>query len=984
MSTNNPRNRQEKPTNINTKAANKKPPAGSGRGCGWIAGVIAGIFFLLILIPSLLSEAITDWMWFGSQDLADVYTTRLWLALGVFAGGFVLSLVFLLANWLVALRSIQPGKLYEGQQESIPKRPARWIAIGVAVAVAFFMGVGAAEQWPQILLYLRGGSFGQTDPLFGNDIGFYVFEMPFYLLLKGWLLTLLILAAIGSGIIYVLGNAPQWAREISSQIPNRPGARPNTVNLQDLSFRIPKSASVHLTVLGAIFLALIGIGYWFDRFDLLYGSHDIAYGANYTDANARIPALNILMFIAAAMVVLLIVNLWVRTWKLLAGAIGLWLLALILVGGLYPTIIQQFVVSPSESQYETPYIEHNIKATRAAFGLDQFREREIPAVDSITRQQIDENPNITNNIRLWDYRPLLETYARLQEIRSYYALTDVDIDRYELNGVQRQVMLAARELSSDELADNIRTWENLHFRYTHGYGMAMSTVNDIEGEGLPKLVIKDIPPISSSPELRITRPEIYFGEETNEYVFVNSSQIEEFDYPLGDANKFTRYAGTGGVEVSDFFTKLLFSVRFGDGNIMLSPYITPGTRVLYHRNIADIVEQLAPFLIYESDPYMVVADGKLYWIEDAHTYTDKYPYATPYAGDLNYIRNSVKVVIDAYEGTATYYVIDPTDPLINAYRRIFPGLFKDGSEMPMSIREHLRYPEWLMGVQSRMYATFHMTDPQVFYTKEDIWQLPADRAGSSSTSDRVIPEAYYVNIQLPGEESVDFMLIQSFTPNTKDNMIAWMAAKSDPEDYGQVEVIRYPKQQLVYGPAQIEARIDQDPVISQQLSLWSRSGSEVIRGNLLTIPISNTLLYIEPMFLQATTSGSFPELKRVIVATGNSVGIGADLKEALDVAFKLKPPEVIADDPGQATPTPGPGATPQPTRPPQATNTPGGTVTDRTAEEIMASALDHYNKAQDALRRGDWATYGEEIDAMKADLDELARLTGVEIPTPIP
>ncbi|MGA7731304.1 MAG: UPF0182 family protein [Chloroflexia bacterium] len=977
MSSNNRGNGPGRPANNNPKSKIQNPKSGRGWR-GWITWIIAAVLVLVILIPSLLAEAITDWMWFGSQGLAEVYTTRLWLALGVFAVAMLLALAFLLANWLVGLRAVQPGKLYEGQQEVIPKRAARWIAIAVAIVVAFFMGLGAADEWPNILLYLRGGAFGQTDPLFGNDIGFYVFELTFYRLLRGWFLTLLILTAIGTVIVYALGNVPQIIRQLNTQVQGPPGARRNTIDMEGITLRFPQSASVHLTVLGAIFLALIGIGYWFDRFDLLYSPHDLAYGASYTDANAHLPALNIMMFIAGAMVILLIANLWVRTWKLLAGALGLWLLALVLVNGVYPAIIQQFVVKPSESQLETPYIENNIKATRAAFGLDQFREREVPVVDSITREQIDENPNITSNIRLWDYRPLLDTYGQLQEIRSYYTLSDVDIDRYTLDGVQRQVMMSARELASNELNENIRSWENLHFRYTHGYGMVMSPVNEIEGEGLPRLLIKDIPPVSSEPELQITRPEIYYGEATEEYVFVNSSAIEEFDYPVGDTNAFTRYQGKGGVEISDFFTKLLFSVRFGDGNVMLSPYITPGTRVLYNRDIHEMVKLLAPFMIYEDDPYMVVADGKLYWVEDAHTYTDRYPYSTPYEGGFNYIRNSVKVVIDPYEGTVTYYVIDSNDPLVNAYRRIFPALFKDGSEMPASIRSHLRYPEGLMNVQAKMYATFHMTDPQVFYTKEDVWSLPSDNAATAGSSTLVPPEAYYVNIQLPGEQKVDFMLIQSFTPRSRDNMIAWMAAKSDPEQYGQVQVIRYPKQQLVFGPRQIEARIDQDPVISQQLTLWNQGGSRVIRGNLLTIPISNTLLYIEPLFLQAQSS-RFPELKRVIVATANSVGIGSSLAEALDVAFKLKPPVVIpGTDTGVPTPTPAPGTTVTP-RP-----SPSGTITGRSVEEITQSALDHYNRAQEALRRGDWTTYGEEIEAMKRDLDELARLTGVTVPTPIP
>ena len=910
-----------------------------------------------------------------------MYTTRLWLALAVFAGGFVIALAFLLANWLIAWRASRPETLYEGQRDPLPRSTIRWVIIVAALVLAFFMAVVVAGEWPTILLYLKGGSFGQTDPLFHNDIGFYVFELPLYRLLRGWALVLLVLTAIGAAGIYLMSNYEQLARRFSGQVTMGPGGRRVTV-APGPPFKLPQGVEVHMTVLGAIFLLLLAVGYWLDRYDLLYSSRSIAYGAGYTDVNAKLPALTIMLVIALAMAALLLINLRVRTWKLLAGALGLWLLALVLVDNVYPGIIQQFVVKPSESQLETPFIQNNIAATRAAFGLDKFHEQEVPAVTSITRAQIDENPNITNNIRLWDYRPLQDTYGQLQSLRSYYSLDGVDIDRYTLSGVQRQVMLAPRELNSDNLAESIRTWENIHFRYTHGYGLVMSPVNEIQGEGLPNLLIKDIPPVSSYPELQVTRPEIYYGESTDQYVFVNSSAIQEFDYPVGNSNKLTRYEGKGGVAINDLFTKLLFAARFGDGNILISSYITDGTRALYHRNIRDMVQTLAPFLLYEDDPYMVLSGGKLYWIMDAETYTDRYPYSTPFDGSslgYNYIRNSVKVVIDAYEGTATYYVIDPTDPMVNAYRGIFPDLFKDISEMPPGLVPHLRYPEGLLDVQARMYSTFHMTDPQVFYTKEDVWALPAANSAGHTASTIVQPEAYYVNIQLPGESKVDFMLIQSFTPNTKDNMIAWMAAKGDPNDYGRVEVIRYPKQELVFGPKQIEARIDQDPVISQQLTLWSQSGSNVIRGNLLTIPISNTLLYIEPLFLQATNS-SFPELKRVIVATGNSVGIGSDLGEALDVAFKLKPGQVIPGTGGTPNATPVPGAT----IPVGPTITAGGTQTTRTAEQITQSALDHYNRAQDALRNGDWTTYGQEIDAMKADLDELAQLTGVPIPTTIP
>ena len=450
--------------------------------------------------------------------------------------------------------------------------------------------------------------------------------------------------------------------------------------------------------------------------------------------------------------------------------------------------------------------------------------------------------------------------------------------------------------------------------------------------------------------------------------------MQEFDYPQGNDNKFTNYKGNGGVDVSGFFTRLIFAVRFGDGNILLSPYITPGTKVLFHRDVQDAAQLLAPFLFYDKDPYLVISDGKLYWIQDAYTYTDKYPYSTPYSDDINYIRNSVKVVMDAYNGDMTFYVVDPTDPLVNAYRGIFPALFKDASQMPQGLREHWRYAEQLLNIQAKMYGVFHMTDPQVFYTKEDVWNVPTGGSDSSIVN----PEAYYVNLQLPGDTKESFMLIQPFTPLNKDNMIAWMAARSDGDDYGKVEVIRYPKQQLVFGPRQIEARIDQDTLISQQLSLWRQGGSTVIRGNLLTVPISNTVLYVEPLFLQATSGSSVPELKRIIVATGESVGIGDDLQEALDVAFHLKPGQLIGGGGTIVTPTPVAGSTPQPTVPPAQTPIAGG----GSESDLTKSALDHYDRAQQALKNGDWTTYGQELEAMKRDLEQLQSIIGTPTPAP--
>ncbi|MEO6458711.1 MAG: UPF0182 family protein, partial [Chloroflexia bacterium] len=942
-----------------------QPPRRQRTGLSRIWWIVISILVLGIILISTLAEMLTDWMWFGSQNLAEVYTTRLWLGLGVFAVATLVAALFLFINWSIALRITRSEATYPGQKEPFPPRLARRIAIGAALLVGAFLGLVAAGEWQTILLYLNGVPFNQTDPLFNHDIGFYVFGLPLFRLLRGWAFLLIMLAAIGALVIYLVQAFPS----INTQIEN--AQRGGGGRGDKFSLNLDKRIGTHFSLLGAVLLLLIAAGYWLDRFGLLFSSHSVADGAGYTDVNARLPAFYIMMVVAVITAVLLLVNVRVRTWRLLVGAVGIWLLALLLVGGAYPAFIQQFVVNPSEYQSEQPYIENNIAATRRAFGLDKFRERQVPAVGNVTQQQIAENRNTVDNIRLWDYRPLLATYAQLQEIRSYYSFGEVDIDRYTMGGRLRQVMLSARELNSGDLNEQVRTWQNQHIVYTHGYGAVVSPVNEIEGEGLPRLLVKDIPPVSSVPELEITRPEIYYGEQADEYVFVNTTE-QEFDYPLGDSNKLTRYAGKGGVELSGFFTRLLFAARFGDGNVMLTNYITPQTRALFHRNIHESVQLLAPFLLYDHDPYLVISEGKFYWIQDAYTYTDRYPYASSYNGAINYIRNSVKVVIDAYEGTTTFYVADATDPLVNAYQGIFPALFRDIDEMPAGLKSHIRYPEDLMNIQARMYATFHMTDPFVFYQKEDVWDVPF---GAHAQNTQPL-EAYYVNMQLPGEKGEQFMLILPFTPAQKDNMIAWMAAKSDGEDYGQVEVIRYPKQQQVFGPKQIEARIDQDPLISQQLTLWNQSGSRVVRGNLLTIPISDTVLYVEPLFLEASSS-SFPELKRVIVATGSSIGIGSDLQSALDVAFKVKPGTIVGVDGPQPVSTPVAGTTVTPNAGITSVPSTGGSIAD-----LTQSALRHYDQAEEALRRNDWATYGRELDAMKRDLDALALLTGVPTPAP--
>lgn len=992
-----PRNRDDtdSPRPIRSGQGQRGGRPGGFRGVNtrlwWILGFI---LLLIIVIPTFLAETITDWMWFGSQNLDAVYTTRLWLGIAVFFGATIVAAIICAINWMVAWRVALPATVFPGQKETISRGAARGITMAASVAIGLFLGFLAAEEWPTILLFLNGVPFNQTDPLFNNDIGFYVFGLPFWKFLRGWTIGLLVLAALGSIAIYVVGLLPSINRQVeeiqkAGRDPSRGsgaggrgpgvgGRGPGEIRPSDLQINIDNRIWVHLSILGAIFLLLLAAGYWLGQYDLLYSSRSAGYGAGYTDVNARLPSIYITMVVAAVSAVLLLVNLRVRTWKLLAGAAGLWVVALVVVGGIYPVIIQEGVVRPNELDNERPYIQNNIEATRNAYGLVGFKDREVPAVESVTQAEIAANKSTVDNIRLWDYRPLLDTYAQLQEIRQYYSFAEVDIDRYNIGGKQQQVMLSAREMAPNELGEQSRTWQNQHFYYTHGYGAVVSPVNEIVGEGLPNLLVKDIPPQTNVPELKITRPEIYYGEKATEddYIFVKSKRAE-FDYPQGDENKETTYEGQGGVQISDFFTKVLFAIRFGDGKILLNDDFTDGTRVLFHRNIQEAVRLLVPFLKYDADPYLVISEGKLYWIQDAYTYTNLYPYSTPYSRDINYIRNSVKVVIDAYSGNAVFYIADATDPLVQAYQGIFPALFKDISAMPAGLRSHLRYPEDLLNVQARLYTTFHMTRPEVFYAKEDQWTVPT---GAQSEGSEPL-EAYYVNMTIPGSSQNEFVLILPFTPVSRDNMIAWMAARSDGENYGQVEVIRYPKQQVVFGPKQIEARVNQDPTISAQLSLWKQGGSTVRLGNLLTIPIANSILYVQPLFLQATNS-KFPELKKVVVATGNSVGMGDNLADALAVAFRQKPGtiEQPPQNPPGTTPTPGPGQTPVPALTPTPSGQP--TPTGRSAADLAQSARLHYDNAQAALRSGDWTTYGSEIEAMKVDLDALQVILGVPTPAP--
>ncbi len=900
--------------------------------------ILAGLIVLFIIL-NIIKGFYTEWLWFNSLGYGSVYTTILKTRLLVFFLAAVIFAVLLLGNLMLATRLAPQSQSHIWPWAIVSRLQGivRWNVIIGTVVLSIIFGMIAQGNWQTILMYLNGQSFGVADPVFHNDVSFYVFSLPFLHTLRGWFVGALIVILIATSGTYLF-----------------------TYSVQRLKFEYNRPVLAHISGLIIVILGFFAWGYWLGIWELVYSQRGVVFGASYADMHAKVPAQWILFAVVIIIMGVVIVSLFRRKFRWPVYGIGAWILIAILAGAVYPALIQRFQVQPSELARERLYIEYNIDFTREAFGLNRIEERSFPAEPAPSIQDISANEMTINNVRLWDHRPLKDTYNQIQSIRLYYDFNDVDVDRYIVDGNYRQVMLSARELSAEKLAGEAQTWVNRKLQFTHGYGVVLSPVNEVTMQGLPNLWLKDIPP-AGVPDIEI--PGIYFGEKTDDYVIVKTN-TQEFDHPHGEEIILGRYEGEGGVSLDGFFRRVFYAWQFGDLNILLSGELNEESHVLYYRNISERVQHLAPFLSLDSDPYMVIIDGKLYWIQDAYTTTGRYPYSEPIADDLNYIRNSVKVIIDAYNGDTTFYITEPNDPLIQTYQAIFPDLFVPGELMPEAFRVHLRYPEDMFNVQSAVYRTYHMREAREFYNKEDLWAVPREvYAGQEQAM-----EPYYVIMRLPDEEQEEFLLMLPFTPVNKNNTIGWLAARCDGDNYGTLLVYNFPKDRLVYGPSQIENRIQQDTVITEQFALWDRGGSRVIRGNLLFIPIGDSNIYVEPVFLQADTGG-LPELKRVIVAVGEEIAMRTTLEESLEAVFGMAPPVIPPEEPEEPV-EPPPEEPEEPVEP-----TPTEEPVNAEITRLVAEAREHYEQAQDYLQQGNWAGYGEELEALQKILDKLAELT---------
>jgi uncharacterized membrane protein (UPF0182 family) len=924
--------------------------------------LILSALILLVLIFSFTTilSSWVDLLWFGSLGFGDVFWKMITLQAGVFTGIAALTFVILFSAF-TALRRTHSADLpsahaimFGGQTFNLSVEPVlRVLSLAVAIIIALISGASIMSDWSTLALFwyaphATGPVVASTfaDPIFAKPLTFYLFTLPAWNLLNDWLLTLALAICAAAAVYFVITSS---TRALDKRHTGVIGSSPW------------RGLSIALSFL----LLVVAMIVYVSRFELLLEHHTIFDGLNYTDAHITIGGLLVVSIALVLGAIIAAINaVRIPRGRLIAAAIlpaGICYIVLGLIGW----YVGNFIVKPNELVRETPYITHNIEMTRQAFGLDRFNQQEFPAETTIAAADPANNQLTLQNIRLWDWHALQDTLRQVQEIRTYYDFPDIDIDRYNLNGTTREVMLAARELNIDKLPISSRNWINERLTYTHGYGVTMNPVNGFTSEGLPLFLLSNMPVQSTSPSLSVTRPEIYFGELTNSDVYVKTHQ-QEFDYPQGQGNNFTSYQGTGGIRIGGFLRRILLAIDRGDlGKLPFSDDVTPDSRLLMRRNIRERVAALAPFLTFDQDPYLVVGDsGRLSWILDAYTTSDTYPYSTHYnLGDnsVNYIRNSVKVVIDAYNGTTTFYVFDPSDPIIATYRSIFPSLFKDASLMPADLRRHVRYPEDIFTLQSQVYGLYHMTNPEVFFNREDLWTVATENGTDADGNQVVMPmKPNFVLMKLPSGTAEEFVEILPFTPANRNNLIGWIAGRCDGPNYGTAVVYDFPKTRLVDGPQQIEARIDQNAQLSGQLTLWNQQGSHVLRGSLLVIPTGKALLYAEPIYLQAQQS-PMPELRLVVLALQDKLAYGPTFQSALASLFggELSSLTAAAEAPQAPSASTATTNTPQPNQPAVSIN---GLITEASKD---------FADYQRLTAAGKLAEAGQKLDALKHVIDQL-------------
>ena len=930
------------------------------RKYGW--PIILGMIALFILFSSALVGLYTDWLWFKDLGYSKVFTTNLLtrIEIGLLFG--FMFFAFIYSNLWYARRIAPPPSPMGLEQRlidrlgSLARRGIGLLIFLGSIVVSGMVGLEAATHWDEWLRYFNSTPFGVTDPVFNKDIGFYVFQLPFLNYLYYWLFFALAASTIAAAALHYADEAIEVFGERLQFAPK---------------------VKTHLGILIAAMFFLKAWGYRLSAYSLLSTQGNLFDGAGFTAIHARIPALSILMVVAVIAGLLVLLNITRR--GITPAVVGVVLLvgASILVGGAYPAIVQQFSVVPNELEKESPFIKRAIANTRQAYGLTEIVARPFEAATSLTAQQVNENSATIENIRLWDQEHLQSVYNQTQTINQYYHFQDLDVDRYWLTDRAtnqkryRQVWLSARELSQELIPETSKTWVNKHLQYTHGYGFVMSPVNEVTEVGLPEYFVYDIPP-KTNVDLPIDKPGVYFGELTDDYVFVKTNS-REFDYLTKGESKTTTYEANSGVGVGGFLRKLIFALRFSDVNILLNDNIKPESKVLFQREIDQRVRKLLPFLQFDEDPYLVTVGGRLFWMRDAYTLTNAYPYSKhTQAGtmDFNYIRNSVKVVVDAYTGKVDTYIIETPlkDPIIRTYAKIYPGVFKPIAKMPTELHDHIRYPENLFQIQTNMYQRYHMDLPTEFYNNSDLWDIPM-RAELTDQSDSAGEpmQPYYNIMKLPNGTNEEFIIMNPYIRAGKKNMVAWMCAKCDKQDYGKLVLYQFPETKNVYGPQQIAARAIQNPVISQQISLWNQSGSNVSSGNLLVIPIETSLLYVMPVYL-VSTSTQIPELKRVIVALGDKVAMEPTLNEALAavVGAPIEQPRAISTAPVT-------GTTPRAKPPVMPGVTPSASADEVT--RLVNLAASQLQKAEQAQRNGDWAGYGEQVKALNQTIKELKSRT---------